>query len=145
RRPVSWRPPAPKQEPPARKRPASSFGPSKPPPAPAPPAPRRPASSFEPPVPPTLDEDRAYTREKVLTSEAEPEGPAPAPPKAPQPEVPQPESSKPTRLRVAGAKVLRRFGPELGVFGIFLVAAAVITWPVVQHIATAVPGNLTDS
>jgi len=31
------------------------------------------------------------------------------------------------------------------VFGVFLVVAAVVTWPVVQHLATAVPGNLTDS
>jgi hypothetical protein len=31
------------------------------------------------------------------------------------------------------------------VLGIFLVAAAVVTWPVVRHLATGVPGNLTDS
>jgi hypothetical protein len=31
------------------------------------------------------------------------------------------------------------------VFGIFLAAAAVVTWPVVRHLATGVPGNLTDS
>jgi hypothetical protein len=31
------------------------------------------------------------------------------------------------------------------VLGAFLAGAAVITWPVVQHLATAVPGNLTDS
>jgi hypothetical protein len=41
--------------------------------------------------------------------------------------------------------VLRRLGPELAVLGIFLVAAAVVTWPVLRHLATGVPGNLTDS
>ena len=30
-------------------------------------------------------------------------------------------------------------------FGIFLAAAVVITWPVLRHLATGVPGNLTDS
>ncbi len=30
-------------------------------------------------------------------------------------------------------------------FGVFLAAAAVVTWPVVRHLATGVPGNLTDS
>jgi hypothetical protein len=31
------------------------------------------------------------------------------------------------------------------VFGIFLAAAVVVTWPVLRHLATGVPGNLTDS
>ena len=132
---MSWRPPAPKQEPPARKRPASSFGAPPEPPSPEPQAPQRPASSFPPPVPPTLGASRASTRENVLTSEPDPE------PK-PEPEARPPE---PSRLRAAGAEFLRRFGPELGVLAIFLIAAAVVTWPVVQHLATSVPGNLTDS
>jgi hypothetical protein len=144
---VSWRPPAPKPEPPPRKQETHARKQETH-------ARKRPASSFQAPVLPKFGENRVHTRENLRTSEPEPEdGPeseaaqeVPAPqPKPPQPEVPPPGSSRLTRLRAAAAEVLRRLGPELGVFGIFLIAAAVITWPVVQHLATAVPGNLTDS